>query len=181
MGEHTYNPARLLNRKRQYKPRGPRPDVSIRNRAIFTQHGMTDSPTFKSWDSMKQRCFNPKDKDYANYGGRGIDVDPRWLRFEAFFADMGKKPSGKTLGRKDNDRGYWPWNCEWQTCVEQNNNRRSSRTLTVGDDTLTLAQWARRVGTSRQAIRYRLEAGWLPVDIVSSTFSKSLRRKPQSC
>src|SRR5262245_16393376 len=73
------------------------------------QHGHTlekHSPTFNSWDNMVQRCTNPKRKEWKNYGGRGITVCERWLSFENFLADMGERPAGKTLDRKNNNGNY---------------------------------------------------------------------------
>lgn len=141
-------------------------------------HGMYGTPTWKSWDGMKQRITNPRSKDYARYGGRGLDMDPRWAAFAQFLADMGERPSrAHSIGRKDNDLGYWPWNCRWETAREQNNNRRSCVKITALGETLSLAQWARRLGVPRQTIRYRYLAGWTPEAIVSTPSRKFNRRR----
>lgn len=144
------------------RPRGPRPDVSARMRLAARTHGMNGTPTWKSWCEMLQRVRNPKCKDFHRYGGRGIGVDSRWLLFENFLADMGLKPDGFTLGRIENDEGYRLSNCRWETVFEQNNNRTSSRFVEIYGRTQTVAQWAREMGFSRQALRYRLDAGWTP-------------------
>ena len=121
--------------------------------------------TYKSWSAMKARCLSPTAKDYGRYGGRGITVCDRWRdSFEAFMADMGFRPSSQyTLDREDNYGNYEPSNCRWATPTEQSNNRRSNRTITFNGDTLTLAQWSRRVGLPEAAIAGRLDAGW-PVE-----------------
>lgn len=76
---------------------------------------------------MKDRCHNPRNERYADYGGRGIKVDPKWrASFAAFLADMGERPKGKTLERIKNDGNYEPGNCKWATCRDQNLNRRNA-------------------------------------------------------
>lgn len=83
------------------------------------------TPTYDSWSSMKKRCLNPKSKDYRYYGDRGIVICERWMDFKNFLKDMGEKPTGLTLERKNNDLGYFPENCMWATRKEQSQNRRN--------------------------------------------------------
>lgn len=72
---------------------------------------------------MLQRCNNPRDPAYANYGGRGIRVCRQWHLFTAFIVDMGE-PNGLTIERKDNSGNYEPGNCVWATRAAQNRNKR---------------------------------------------------------
>jgi hypothetical protein len=110
---------------------------------------------------MKSRCFNPANHKYKDYGARGIKVCEWWLKFENFFADMGARPSGMTIERKDNDGNYEPTNCKWATREEQQNNRRANVLLTARGKTLTLAQWLVVPGANRlTTIRGRLTRGW---------------------
>ena len=96
-----------------------------------TRHGAKPragaSPTYNSWMNMLRRCTNPDHPRYADWGGRGIDVCDRWREFAAFVADMGEKPHGLTLERRDNDGDYTPDNCFWATPAVQAMNKRSTK------------------------------------------------------
>lgn len=91
-------------------------------------HGMRGTPTHNSWRSMKHRCLNPKGRQYPDYGGRGITVCARWMKFENFLADMGERPGKEySLDRIDNDGNYEPSNCRWATRSEQQKNKRPAK------------------------------------------------------
>lgn len=81
------------------------------------------SPTYQSWRAMRKRCLVGR----RGYKDRGIEIDPRWNSFENFLADMGERPPGMTLDRRDNDGDYGPDNCRWATPPEQGQNRRTTR------------------------------------------------------
>lgn len=101
---------------------------------------------------MIQRCTNPKAPMYRHYGGRGVTVDARWRGeggFSRFFEDMGERPPGTSLDRKDNDRGYEPGNCRWATADEQQNNRSISVRVLYAGEVMTVAEAAVRSGFSQ--------------------------------
>lgn len=132
-----------------------------------TKHGMYGTPAYESWRQMKGRCLNEKHEAYPDYGGRGITVCDRWMDFANFYADMGAKPKRKSLDRIDNNGNYEPGNCRWTNFVTQNNNRRSSRFLTIDGKTKTVTEWIRKSGLPRHVVWNRLRTGWEPKDAIS--------------
>jgi hypothetical protein len=91
-----------------------------------TMIGGKRTAEYRAWSAMKTRCCNKNDKNYPNYGGRGIKVCDRWLHsFDNFMDDMGLRPKGLTLERIDNNGNYEPGNVKWATKCEQTHNRRT--------------------------------------------------------
>jgi len=121
---------------------------------------MSATSTHNVWDSMVQRCTNSNRKDFARYGGRGITVCERWLKFENFLADMGERPAGLSLERRRNDEGYSKGNCYWATVKQQNRNTSANRFLTHGGETLCVSAWAERLGMNDITLNARLRRGW---------------------
>ena len=124
------------------------------------------SPEYFSWAAMWTRTTNPKCKAYRHYGGRGIRVCDDWKTFDSFLADMGKRPSGKTLERKNNDLGYDANNCIWAKPVQQARNKRNSVTLTIGSEKKHIKEWAEISGTKYDTIHNRRTRGWTPKESV---------------
>ncbi len=124
-------------------------------------HGHTtkghQTKTYQIWSGMIARCRNPKHISYRYYGARGIDVCEHWLTFSNFLADMGEKPPGHSIERKDNDKNYTPDNCKWATRAEQHSNTSRNRHLTFNGMTLTLSQWARHLHVDVTTLHSRLE------------------------
>jgi len=127
------------------------------HKKAITSHGMSRTSTYKSWINMKSRCSNQNIPAYENYGGRGITVCDRWLEFEGFYEDMGNKPRGLTLERRDNNKGYSPENCYYATPKAQSRNTRWNRLIEYDGKTKCLASWAELFGISQKTLWARLE------------------------
>jgi hypothetical protein len=134
---------------------------------------MSKDPMFLSWCAMRRRCSNPADSAYPSYGGRGITVCDRWQVFENFLADMGYRPAGMSLGRIDNDQGYCPENCRWESSRQQNNNKRNNRFIEAFGESATVPEWARRLGIPHTTIETRIARGWLPERALTQPKRKS--------
>lgn len=124
-----------------------------------TKHGMSKTPTWWSWVAMLGRCrHSPK------YVDRGISVCRRWRDpdrgFLNFLKDMGERPSGCTLERKNNNKGYTPRNCCWADLFTQQRNTRRTRFITFQGETLCLTDWALRIGIAPAVLWLRLRRGW---------------------
>jgi hypothetical protein len=88
--------------------------------------------TFWVFAEMRQRCLNPKHRQYRDYGGRGITVSDEWSTFSAFIADMGPRPDGFCIERINNDLGYFKENCKWASRGENNLNKRRYKNSPLG-------------------------------------------------
>jgi hypothetical protein len=147
-----------------------------------TSHGLAHRiPEYGVWLGMRARCLATTHHAYADYGGRGITIDPEWDAFERFLADMGAKPSPQhTLDRIDNDGPYARENCRWATRSEQALNRRRRRaqrrkTLTAMGETLSLIEWADRQGLPVSALRQRITGGWPAEQALTIPLRKTTR------
>lgn len=152
-------------------------------REKHTTHGESSSRNKKetaehsTWSGMIARCTNENSPGYNNYGGRGIHVCDRWLSYENFLEDMGRRPSPRhSIDRIDNDKGYSPDNCRWATQKEQCRNKRTNRLITANGETKTLAEWAEITGLRTGTISERLRHGWSPESAVLEPL-KIIRKK----
>jgi len=126
------------------------------------KHSGKESGTYTTWRAMKDRCTNDTNKMWSRYGGRGIEVCERWMKFEPFLEDMGTRPDGHTIDRIDHDKGYEPGNCKWVARARQNCNKSDNRMITLYGKTMCLADWHRIVEgeISYKGIHFRLKRGW---------------------
>jgi len=109
---------------------------------------------------MRTRCTNPNYASYHRYGGRGITICDKWDDFDVFVKDMGLKPAGLSLDRRNNDKGYSKSNCYWATQQQQAENKSTMQVLTIDGDSKPIAQWAQQTGVRVKTIRSRLLYGW---------------------
>jgi len=124
-------------------------------------HGLSTDKIYKAYRSMLSRCNNHKDKDYANYGGRGIKVCDRWSSPTLFIQDMGMPPTKThTLDRIDVNGNYEPSNCRWATRLEQENNKRRNVYYDYKCERFTLSQLSRLISIPRSTLENRLKRGW---------------------
>lgn len=137
--------------------------TAARAKVEHRTHGLTGTPEYRVWNAMRNRCRNPKRRDWANYGGRGIRVCERWDDFEVFLADMGPRPLGTSIDRIDVHGDYEPGNCRWATPRQQSRNKRTSLMIEFGGRTQCLSAWAEELGMCKQVLLYRIRSGW-PVD-----------------
>jgi hypothetical protein len=126
---------------------------------VNARQGGTD-PVYKLWVAIKDRCFNPDNKAYHRYGGRGITFAQEWADdFVAFRDALGPRPKGATLDRIDNSKGYEPTNVRWTTRKVQANNRDTNVVITYDGKTMTLAQWADYLGWKYGLLASRWKKG----------------------
>lgn len=131
------------------------------NKTRLTTHGKRHTRVYRVWMGMIQRCVNSKEISYKRYGARGITVCDRWMKFEAFFADMGEPPTNEhSLDRIDGSKGYCPDNCRWTDCKTQARNMKTNRLLTFDGRTQCVAEWAEELGIKPKTLYNRLHMGW---------------------
>jgi hypothetical protein len=138
---------------------------SCRFKILNKSHGhysdKKPSPTYVTWQSMRQRCNDVGSDRYERYGAIGVTVCPEWTNsFAAFLQDMGPRPKGKTLDRIDNSLGYSKDNCRWATPKEQSHNRRTNVLIEFEGEMIPYAEAARRAGVNKYLIYDRMKRGW---------------------
>lgn len=128
-----------------------------------TKHGLSKHPLHPIWNGIKVRCNDKNRHNYMNYGGRGITICDEWKDdFEAFYnwsISHGWK-QGLSIDRIDNDKGYSPDNCRWTDAYVQANNSRHCHYITYNSETLTISQWARKIGLKPSTLNARIKSGW---------------------
>lgn len=130
-------------------------------REAVTKHGLWKNPVFRCWKAMMSRCYNPKDKRFARYGGRGISVCERWQNPKHFVEDMTPDfAPGLTIERIENNREYEPNNCRWATHAEQNRNYSRNIVLEYAGESMCLKDWSIKIGLNYGTLWERYKTGW---------------------
>lgn len=149
-----------------------RSTIGERSSVFNKKHGMSKTRMYRNWRSMHNRCNDPEKPGYAD-----VTVCERWGSFENFVADMGVPPKGHTLDRRDPFGDYSLDNCRWATAKTQANNRRKSTIkLTHLGMTLTIEEWALRLGISKEGMYSRVWEKYPP----EKMFAPRLRAKPKT-
>lgn len=134
-------------------------------RCAHLTHGGSRSRLYRIWRCMKARCYDPRSDSYSHYGALGVTVCAEWMDYAAFqsWANSRGYQDGLSIDRIDNGKGYSPDNCRWATTLEQQHNLTSNVNLTARGQTMTVAEWARKVGMPYTTLWGRIKAGW-PTD-----------------
>lgn len=119
-----------------------------------------ETSTYQTWLHMRQRCLNPCNDSYHNYGGRGISICSEWESFEQFLKDMGERPHGLTIDRIDNSKGYFKENCRWTDKKTQLRNKRNNRLVMWEGREVVLSELCERYAIGHQVVTSRLRLGW---------------------
>lgn len=134
-----------------------------------TIHEHSDHPMYAVWGAMIQRCENPRDKGYKNYGARGITVCKQWETFSNFWNDMSETwRHGLWIERNDNNGNYTPENCFWAIPLAQSRNTRRNTYVTFQGETKTVTEWSDKIGANRGLVSYRMLHGWTPEQAVTT-------------
>ncbi len=134
--------------------------------------GRMPSRTYRIWAGMIARCTRPATQHYPRYGGSGITVCERWMKFENFLADMGPRPPKKTLDRFPNKRGgYEPGNCRWATTTQQARNTSRNRVVDYLGRAVTLAELSELTGIAATTLSARARLGWTGEKLVKPPLS----------
>ncbi len=152
------------------------------NKEIITKHGHNSkngkSKVYETWAQIIQRCNNPKNKRYKDYGGREINVCQQWLRFENFLEDMGDPPTeNHSIDRINNNKGYYKENCRWITPKEQARNRRDNLFIQHNGKTKLLIELCEKYSIPYRTVWDRIYKNNWSVDKALITPVKKYKRK----
>lgn len=131
-----------------------------------------------AWQNIRERCFNPSNKNYQWYGARGISICEEWKHFKAFYewAIKNGYSDELTIDRIDSDGNYEPMNCRWVSTKDQSRNKRNNHYLECNGRRMVITDWAKEIGISAQALHERIYIGGWNVEEALSTPPLKRRR-----
>ena len=145
-------------------------------KTLTGSHGMWKSREFSIWGSMKDRCYNPNNLRYKNYGGRGIKVCDRWKNsFKNFYLDMGDSV-GLSIDRINVNGDYESSNCRWATSKTQARNRTNNKVYTYLEETLCMSEWCEKLNISTSTFNNRVLRGWSIEKIINTPINIKHRK-----
>lgn len=145
-------------------------------------HGLSDHRLFRIYTHIKDRCYNPNNDSYHNYGGKGIRMSRKWLNDFMCFYKWALKNGYRddlTIERKNLKGNYSSVNCTWATRKEQGNNRSTNRVLTYNGESLTMQQWSEKLNIKYTTIKLRLRRGMSVEQALSTTLFKDRNKVPK--
>lgn len=128
-------------------------------------HGMSGHKLDGVLKAIKQRCSNPSNPRYADYGGRGITLCDEWMNNRASFFDWAYRTGyhpGLSIDRIDNNKGYSPENCHWVPTITQNRNTRRNILVNINGETKSLSAWVAKTNIKYATVLARISRGWTP-------------------
>lgn len=134
-------------------------DKTIQRNKDYAKHNKSNTRLYRIWHGMKNRCYNTGDKDYKNYGGRGIAVCSKWLDdFQSFnnWSINSGYADNLTIDRIDTNKGYSPDNCRWVDMKAQQRNKRNNKTHTINGETHCLSEWCELLGLNYYTVCTRI-------------------------
>jgi hypothetical protein len=143
-----------------------------------TTHGMSNTRLYQTWQGMRERCNNPNDLNFHNYGGRGIKICKEWNDFKNFYiwAINNGYSEDLTIDRINSDGNYEPLNCRWADRKTQGNNTRRNHKLTYKEETKTMAEWAEIKGMDYTTLRARINQYHWPIERALETPVREIKR-----
>ena len=151
-------------------------------RKRMTTHGKSKSKIYMVWAGMKRRCYNPNQKSYPDYGGRGIKMCDDWKEnFESFYKwsmENGYIEGEVEIDRIDVNGNYCPENCRWADAKTQGQNKRNNIVVEINGETHILSEWCRILGVKRNTVKSRIsQQGLTPYEALTIPFIKGNRKK----
>ena len=132
-------------------------------------HGETKTRMHRIWIAIKSRCLNQNNKDYCNYGGRGIGMHDDWINSYVSFRDwslLNGYADNLSMDRIDNENGYFPDNCRWTTAKVQGRNRRDNVFLELNGVSMVMSEWCEIFNIPTSTLSYRINMGWSPSEAI---------------